>query len=102
MQTFFGSVTKSNASKPPSRPTPDDLTPPNGVRRSRNNQQFTQTMPACNSLATRLAFVISCDQTVEARPYMVELAIIKTSSSLSKGMIVTTGPKISSMFVLQL
>ena len=41
MQMFFGSVKKRSASTPPSRPTPEFLTPPNGVRKSRRNQQFT-------------------------------------------------------------
>src|SRR5438034_11546417 len=45
MQTFFGSVKKCNASTPPSRPTPLAFMPPKGTRRSRTNQQFTQTVP---------------------------------------------------------
>ncbi len=45
MQIFFGSVKKRSASTPPSRPTPEFLTPPNGVRRSRRSQQLIQTMP---------------------------------------------------------
>src|SRR5947199_7944881 len=43
--TFFGSVKNLNASRPPSRPTPESFTPPKGVRRSRNIQQLIQTMP---------------------------------------------------------
>ena len=45
MQTFFGSVKKRSASSPPSRPTPLCFMPPNGTRRSRTSQQFTQTVP---------------------------------------------------------
>jgi len=45
MQTFFGSVKKRSASSPPSRPTPLAFIPPNGTRRSRTSQQFTQTVP---------------------------------------------------------
>jgi len=45
MQTFFGSVKNRNASSPPSRPTPLAFMPPNGTRRSRTSQQFTQTVP---------------------------------------------------------
>jgi hypothetical protein len=45
MQTFFGSVKKRSASSPPSRPTPLCFIPPNGTRRSRTSQQFTQTVP---------------------------------------------------------
>src|SRR5258708_37702938 len=45
MQTVLASVKKRRASSPPSRPTPDDLTPPNGTRRSRSSQQLTPTVP---------------------------------------------------------
>src|SRR5712691_6101311 len=45
MQMFFASVKKCNASVPPSRPTPLAFMPPNGTRRSRTSQQFTQTVP---------------------------------------------------------
>jgi hypothetical protein len=46
MQTFFASVKKWSASLPPSRPTPLCFMPPNGTRKSRTSQQFTQTVPA--------------------------------------------------------
>src|SRR5262249_1169628 len=55
MHTVLGSVKKRKASSPPSRPTPLCLTPPNGVRRSRSSQQFTQTVPHSNRSATRWA-----------------------------------------------
>jgi hypothetical protein len=45
IQMFFASVKKCNASIPPSRPTPLAFMPPNGTRRSRTSQQFTQTVP---------------------------------------------------------
>jgi hypothetical protein len=45
MQMFFGSVKKRSASSPPSRPTPLCFIPPKGTRKSRTNQQFTQTVP---------------------------------------------------------
>jgi hypothetical protein len=45
MQMFFASVKNLNASSPPSRPTPLAFMPPNGTRRSRTSQQFTQTVP---------------------------------------------------------
>ena len=48
MHTFLGSVKNCKASKPPSLPTPEFLTPPKGVLKSLNNQQFTQTIPVCN------------------------------------------------------
>ena len=52
IQTFFASVKKRMASSPPSRPEPEAFMPPNGVRRSRNNQQLTHTMPVFNCLAS--------------------------------------------------
>jgi hypothetical protein len=55
MQTFFGSVKKCSASLPPSRPSPDCLAPPQGVRKSRNNQQLIQTMPYSRRAASRCA-----------------------------------------------
>jgi hypothetical protein len=53
MQTFLGSVKKRMASQPPSRPTPLAFMPPKGVRKSRSNQQLTQTIPLLSSSATR-------------------------------------------------
>lgn len=44
-QIFCGSVKKSKASKPPSRPTPDCFTPPKGVRKSRKSQVLIHTIP---------------------------------------------------------
>ena len=60
MQTFFGSVKKRSASTPPSRPTPEFLTPPNGVRRSRSSQQLIQTMPnsSCGGDAVRAVEIV--------------------------------------------
>src|SRR4029079_18972681 len=43
--TFLGSVKKRSESSPPSRPTPDPLTPPKGTLRSRIIQQLTHTVP---------------------------------------------------------
>src|SRR6266568_1309798 len=68
MQTFFGSVKKRRASSPPSRPTPLCFMPPNGTRRSRTSQQFTQTVPVWIRSATRWARFRFCVQTLEARP----------------------------------
>ena len=84
------------ASKPPSRPTPEDLVPPKGVLKSLTNQALIQTIPASILFATRCALLISDVHKVALNQYSVEFAIIKTSSSVSKGVIVTTGPKISS------
>ena len=46
MQTVFDSVKKLNESFKPSLPSPEFLTPPKGMLRSRTNQQLTQTVPA--------------------------------------------------------
>src|SRR5207237_5832192 len=67
-QTFFASVKNRSASIPPSRPTPDSFTPPNGVRRSRSIQQLTQTIPLCSWAATRCARDRSRVQSEAARP----------------------------------
>src|SRR5215207_3671320 len=69
--TFFASVKNRSASQPPSRPTPDCFTPPNGVRRSRSIQQFTQVMPAWRFAATRCARSSDLLHTTDARPYCV-------------------------------
>ena len=101
MQTFFVSVKNFIASQPPSRPTPECFIPPKGVRKSRSNQQFTQTMPLLSCAATRWARFKFSVHNVADNPYAVLFAYCITSSSESKGMIVTTGPKISSWFVRQ-
>src|SRR5439155_23216056 len=99
MQTFFGSVKKRSASSPPSRPTPICFMPPKGTRRSRTSQQLTQTVPVLIRSATRWARLRFWVQTLDERPYSTSLAQLITSSSLSNGVIVMTGPKISSRFV---
>ena len=68
MQMFWGSVKNSKASNPPSRPKPEAFTPPNGVRRSRNNHVLTQTMPDSMPAATRWARFKSVVHSVAARP----------------------------------
>src|SRR5690606_37506392 len=98
IQTFFASVKNRSASKPPSRPTPLSFIPPNGVLKSRFSQVFTQTIPASISFEMRIVRFKSDVQRVEDNPYFTELAICKASSSVSKGINVTTGPKISSWF----
>src|SRR5207248_8502478 len=67
-QTSFGSVKTRSAAIPPSRPTPDSLTPPNGVRRSRSIQQLTQTIPLWSCAATRWARDRSRVHSDAARP----------------------------------
>ena len=44
MQTFSGSEKKPRLQAPPSRPRPEFLTPPKGVRKSRCSQVLTQTI----------------------------------------------------------
>src|SRR5438105_879799 len=67
-QTFFGSVKKRKASRPPSRPMPDSFIPPNGVRKSRSIQQLTQTMPLWIWADTRWARERSRVQSDAASP----------------------------------
>src|SRR5215472_16431936 len=74
MQTFLGSVKNLSASSPPSRPTPLCFMPPKGTRRSRTNQQFTQTVPVLIRSATRWARLKFCVQTLDDRPYSMSLA----------------------------
>src|SRR6185312_985480 len=102
MQTFLGSVKKRIASQPPSRPTPEFLTPPKGVRKSRNSQQFIHTIPERNFSARVCARVRFSVHNIDVSPYSVLLAICMASSSVSKGIMVTTGPNISSILVRQL
>ena len=74
MQTFFASVKKRIASNPPSLPTPEFFIPPNGVLKSRSNQQLIQMIPLCTCAATRCARERFCVQMVADKPYSVELA----------------------------
>src|SRR5205085_12268871 len=74
MQIFLGSVKNRSASSPPSRPTPLCFMPPKGTRRSRTNQQFTQTVPVLIRSATRWARLRFCVQTLDERPYSTSLA----------------------------
>src|SRR5579863_2845487 len=54
-QMFIGSEKKPSECMPPSRPIPESFAPPNGVRRSRRYQSFTQVMPTSICRATRWA-----------------------------------------------
>src|SRR5262245_59637549 len=44
--TFFTLAKKSKLQVPPSRPMPDQPSPPNGASRSRTKKQLTHTVPA--------------------------------------------------------
>src|SRR5258708_5931605 len=68
IQTFFCSVKNFNASKPPSRPTPEFFIPPKGVRKSRKSQQLTQIIPLCSWAATRCARLRFSVQIIPASP----------------------------------
>ena len=95
---FFVSLKNRRTSNPPSRPNPDDLTPPKGVRKSLCIQVFTHTIPHSRfSEKNKLRFKLLV-QTVADNPYLTSFAISKTCDSDSKGIMVTTGPKISSWF----
>ena len=96
MQTFLDSVKKRSDSHPPSRPNPELFIPPNGVRKSRNNQQFTQIIPAFIFEATVCARFKFSVQILADNPYSVEFENRMASSSFSNGINETTGPKISS------
>ena len=102
MQTFSGSEKNPRLHAPPSRPTPEFLTPPNGVLKSRCNQVLTQMIPVSILCAISCARFVSPDHTEPASPYSVEFAISIASSSYSNRWMVTTGPKISSVEVREL
>src|SRR5262249_7782804 len=95
-QTFFASVKNSSESKPPSRPTPLSFMPPNGTRRSRSSQQLIHTVPLSIAAAMRCARDRSRVQTLDDSPYRVAFANRMASASSANGVMVTTGPKISS------
>ena len=71
--------------------------PPNGVRRSRTFWALIQTSPLSISCATRWAREMSCVHTYAASPYSVAFASRIASSTPSKGVATSTGPKISSL-----
>ena len=60
-----------------------------------------QPVPIFNEFATLVAFLPFSVQIVAAKPNSVALANDMTSCSVSKGQIVTTGPKISSFCNLE-
>ena len=66
------------ASSPPSRPTPLCLTPPNGVLKSRTNQQFTHTIPELSFVTLKVSDVLGnkittlVNETIPAGIYEVE------------------------------
>lgn len=95
-QIVFWFVKNSMESKLPSDPIPEFFIPPNGMFRSRTSQQLAHTVPTCRHLETRWSRDASWVHSVAANPYSTSLARRITSSSVSKGTIHVTGPKISS------
>src|SRR3984893_13875122 len=72
---------------------PDSPTPPNGVRKSRRYQQFTQVIPTfifCATRCPRVRFVVQIDA---ANPYFVSFAIATASSPISMAGYCTPGRK---------
>ena len=83
-------------SAPCARPTPDILYPPNGASVWTLELQLTESTPVRTARAIRIARPMSRVQIDPDRPYGLSFASRTASSSVSKGMIATTGPKISS------
>ncbi len=85
----------SMPSGPFSRPMPEFLCPPNGAPGS-NAYMLTASVPVRILLAISIAFGKSVVYTLPASPYAESLAMRIASSSVSKGITASTGPKISS------
>ena len=83
-QTLVISEKNARDQRPPSLPTPEFLTPPNGVRKSLCSHVLTQTIPLSTRLANRLPLSASSVQMEPANPYSVQLAISIASSSVAK------------------
>src|SRR5215475_9857207 len=96
MKTFLTSVNACNASGPSSRPSPDCLTPPNGVQYRTDECELTLSVPVSTPRATRRARPTSRVQSEPDNPYSVSFARRMASSSSRNGNTDTTGPKISS------
>src|SRR3972149_6318123 len=78
-----------------SLPEPECLKPPCGMSLVMGRWSLTQTVPKLSVFAARMALNTSRVQTELARPYLVSFAFSNTSSSVSKGRTVRTGPKTS-------
>src|SRR4026209_1939814 len=82
--------------RPPSRPNPDSLYPPNGDDGSNLLNVFAHTTPALSSvLILRIREPLSV-HTPADNPYIVLFAFSTASSSVRKVSTLKTGPKISS------
>src|SRR5919107_290244 len=83
------------SSQPPSRPVPLSLRPPQGEEGSSRWWSLTQTIPISSCWATRCARATSRVQIAGPSANVESLASRIASSSSSKGITTTTGPKIS-------
>ena len=79
VQIFIASEKKLKLHFPPSLPTPESLTPPNGTLKSLCSHVFIQIIPVCIDSATLLAFSRSLVHILPASPYLVLLAISMAS-----------------------
>src|SRR6267378_1600056 len=90
-----GSRYSYRPSRPPSRPYPLSLYPPNPQAASNRFVLFTQTTPAFNCAATCSATLMLSLQTLAASPYTVLFASSTASRGVRKVIAASTGPKIS-------
>ena len=96
---FFTLVISSNVDITPSVPMPLCFQPPNGISNDlKKLAPFITAPPDSIALAILKARFWSDENTQLERPNIELLAIYIASSSLSKPMIGTTGPKISISF----
>src|SRR5438874_11655224 len=86
----------SNPCRPPSRPMPDSLYPPNGDVGSNLLYVFAQMTPARSLLVTLKIFEPLSVHTPPLSPYGVLFAFSTASATVRNVWMATTGPKISS------
>src|SRR5271155_4159919 len=82
--------------RPPSRPTPDSLYPPNGLVGSNLLYVLAQITPARSLVGILKIFEPLSVQTPPDKPYGVLFAFSIASSGVRNVWTATTGPKISS------
>src|SRR6267378_4936552 len=90
-----GSRYSYRPSRPPSRPYPLSLYPPNPDAASNRFVLLTHTTPAFNCAATCSATLMLSLQTLAASPYTVLFASSTASRGVRKVIAANTGPKIS-------
>src|ERR1017187_3249488 len=87
-------------SRPPSRPYPDSLYPPNPAAASNRLVQLIHTTPALTFGATSSARLMFSLHTLDASPYGVLFASATASSGVRKVIDTSTGPKISTCAIV--